>query len=231
MNAKEKSEIETFLKSIPNEFKVIEDKINAEAIDEYYEIADDLEDRNKAEIIQLQDEWQELNFPKEVKEFLVCLSEIGDVKSYRKIEEVIKSGKPEILDFSYVALKFARLNLENSLSNEPIGFISTELGGKGNKMRCYFVVKSKDKIDRNKESNIIDELKNICNQNDSEVEELENHGRNILMKILVSMEVAIGNLIDKLTKRCSFLDSEYICTNVEKPTAEFIKKWMNDELE
>lgn len=62
---------------------------------------------------------------------MVCLSEIGDVKSYRRIEEIKKSGKPEILDFSFAALKFTGLNLENDLSDEPIGFISNELEGKG----------------------------------------------------------------------------------------------------
>ena|SRR5680860_1287255 len=231
MNNKEKSEIENLLKSIPNDFRVIENKINTKVIDEYYEMARSLEDKNQNEIIQNQDKWRELEFVEEIKELLVCLSEIGDVKSYRKIEEITKSGNSEILDFSYVALKFARLNLENNLSDEPIGFISTELGGKGNKLRYYFVVKSKDEIEKDRESKIINELKNICDQNDSEIEEIENHGRYILVKILVSIDIAIGNIIEKLTNKYSFLDEEYICDNVEKPKTEFIKKWMNNELE
>tara|TARA_R110002049_G_scaffold186379_4_gene354686 strand:+ start:119 stop:814 length:696 start_codon:yes stop_codon:yes gene_type:complete len=226
MNKTEKHEIKDLLKSIPNEFRVIENKINSEVIDEYYKIVDGLEDKNQAEIIQNQDKWTELKSQKDIKKLLVCLSEIGDVKSYRKIEEIAKSGKPEISDFSYVALKFARLNLENSLSDEPIGFISSELGGKENKLRCYFVVKSKDEIEKGKESRIINELKDICNQNDSEVEEIEKHGKYILVKILVSIDYAIGNIIDKLTSKCSFLDEEYICNNVEKPTKESIGKWM-----
>jgi hypothetical protein len=230
MNKKEKSEIENILKTIPNKFRVIENKINARNIDEYYNIADDLENKNHGEILQNQDNWRELKFQKDLKKLLVCLSEIGDVKSYRKIEEIIKNCKSEILDFSYVALKFARMNLENNLSNEPIGFISTELGGKGNKLRCYFVVKSKDKIEKDRESKINDELKIICNQNDSELEEIENHGKYILVKILVSIDYAIGEIIDKLTSKCLFLDENYICNNVEKPTKEFIEKWMNNKL-
>ena len=230
MNKKEKSEIENLLKSIPNDFRAMENKISTKAIDEYYEIANELKGKNKAEIIQNQNKWRELKFSKEVKELLVYLSEIGDVKSYRKIEKIMKSGKSEILDFSYVALKFARLNLENNLFNEPIGFISTELGGKGNKLRYYFVVKSKDKIEKEKESKLINELKNICNQDYSEIEEIENHGRYILVKILVSIDIAIGNIIEKLTNKCVFLDEEYICDNVEKPTTKFIEKWMSNKL-
>src|SRR5680860_1754344 len=101
MNNKEKSEIENLLKSIPNDFRVIENKINTKVIDEYYEMARSLEDKNQNEIIQNQDKWRELEFVEEIKELLVCLSEIGDVKSYRKIEEITKSGNSEILDFSY----------------------------------------------------------------------------------------------------------------------------------
>lgn len=98
-------------------------------------------------------------------------------------------------------------------------------------MRYYFVVTSKDKIEKDKESRIIDELKNICDQKDSEFEEIENQGKYVLIKILVSIDYAIGNIIEKLTTKCSFLDEEYICSNVEKPPKEFIEKWMNNKLE
>ncbi len=229
MNETKKSETKDFLESIPNEFRVIEDKINSKVLDEYHEIANDIENKNHIEISKNQ--WTELKSQKALKELLVYLSEIGDVKSYRKIEEITKNGKPEIIEFSYVALKFARLNLENNLSDEPIGCISTELGGKGNKLRHYFVVKSKDKIIQNKESKIINELKNICNENDSELEEIENNGKYILVKILISMDYAVGNIIDKLTSKCLFLDREYICNNVEKPKKEFIEKWIDNKLE
>ena len=161
---------------------------------------------------------------------LVCLSEIGDVKSYRKIEEIIEINNPEILNFSFVSLKFSRLNLENDLSDEPIGFISSELGGKGNKLRYYFVLKSKEKIKNESESIITNELNGICNQHDSELEKIENHGNYVLIKILVSIDFAIWNIIEKLTNKCPFIDKEYICTNVEKPTIEFIEKWINNEI-
>lgn len=229
MDENKKSEIENLLKSFPNEFRVIENRINAKTVDEYYKITHDLENKDHTEIIQNQVEWTELKTQKELKELLVYLSQIGDIKSYRKIEEVTKNGKSEILDFSFVALKFARLNLESNLSDEPVGFISSALGGKGNKIRYYFVVYSKDEIEKAKESKIIRELKSICNENDSELEEVENHTNYILVKILVSVDYAIGQVIDKLTSKFTFLEKEYICNNVEKPTKEFIENWMTTD--
>ena len=158
MDENEKFEIENILKSIPNKFRIIKDKINTKLIDEYYEILHELIEKDLFKIAQNQDKWKDFKSLAEIKMLLVYLSEKGDVKSYRKIEEIVKSENPAILDFSYVALKFARLNLENNLSDEPVGFISSELGGKENKLRCYFVVKSKDKIEKDREEKIIDEL-------------------------------------------------------------------------
>ena len=45
------------------------------------------------------------------------------------------------------------------------------------------------------------------------------------------MDYAIGNVSASLTNKCSFLDADYICTNVEKPSQEFIKKWLNNNLD
>ncbi len=231
MEEKDKNEIENLLKSIPDEFRVIENKIKGEIINEYYELLENIDNKSQIKILQSQNHWKNLNSPNKIKELLVCLSEIGDVKSYRKIEEIIKSRNPEILNFSFVALKFARLNLENYLSDESVGFISSELGGKGNKLRYYFVLKSIEKIEKDNESKIVNELHNICNQSDSEFEEIENHGNYILIKILVSIDFAIGDIIEKLTNKYPFIDKEYICTNVEKPTIEFIEKWMINKIE
>jgi len=231
MNEKDKNEIENLLKSIPDEFRVTENEIKGEIINEYYELLENIDNKRRTKTLRNQNYWKDLNSSNKIKDLLVCLSEIGDVKSYRKIEEIIKSGNPEILNFSFVALKFARLKLENYLSDETVGFISSELGGKGNKLRYYFALKSKEKIKKDSESIIVNELHNICSRNDSEFEEIENHGNYILIKILVSIDFAIGDVIENLTNKCTFLDEEYICTNVEKPTTEFIKKWMNNKLE
>lgn len=100
-----------------------------------------------------------------------------------------------------------------------------------NKLRYYFVIKSADEIDFVKEQVIKDVLQLICNNSASEFEFIENYGNYVLIKILVSIECAIENIIKELTDKCKFTDKEYFCTNVEKPTNELIEKWINGELE
>ena len=64
---------------------------------------------------------------------------------------------------------------------------------------------------------------------DSEFEELENNGNYILIKLLVSMDIAIGNVIENLIVKCEFIEEGYLVTNVEKPSKEFIEEWMSGE--
>jgi len=220
--SKERNEIRRILDSIPEELRVIEDKINQSAIEEFYDLSVRVDSHEK----------EDKNTQSSNKEKLVRLAKTGDVKSYRRIEEIIQETEnSELEEFAYVALKFARINLEDQLSDEPIGFISSGLGGKGNKLRYYFVIKSTEKISEEREQIIQDELRLICLNSDSEFETIENFGNYVLVKVLVSIDFAIGNVIEGLINRCNFADKEYFCTNIEKPTNELIEKWINGEIE
>ncbi len=231
MNEIEKNIIVELLESIPNEFRVIESQINSKSLAEYYELLEKLKKEVQSDKLKDLETWSNLKSGKKIKELLVALSEIGDVKSYRRIEEIIESKNPEINQLAHVALKFARLNLENQLLDEPIGFISSELGGKGNKLRYYFAIKSEKDIEEEKKLVIVKELREICKRSDSEFEQIENHGNYVLIQILVSIDFAIGNVIEELIEKCPFLDQEYLCTNVEKPTNEFVYKWIKGEIQ
>ncbi len=219
MTEKEKNEILEILDSIPTEFRIIENRINTEKIEEYYKLSEP-NSKKEADINHFE------------KEKLVKLSKQGDVKSYRTIEKTIKdTADKDLIDFAFVALKFARMNLENLLIDEPIGFISTGLGGKENKLRYFFAIKTNGETEKIQEAKILSELEKICDSSESEIESLENFGNYALIKILVPMEQAIGNIIDSLTIKCDFLEKNYFCTNVERPSKELLEKWTNNELE
>ncbi|MEW4923375.1 hypothetical protein [Algibacter sp. 2305UL17-15] len=224
MREQDRKDIQKILESIPDEFRVIESEIYQDKIKEFYKISKQIDDKQleiEENLIQLSD-----------KENLVRLADIGDVKSYRKIEKIIKNNNnPEFKEFANVALKFARMNLEHQLSDEPIAFISSGLGGKGNKLRYYFVLRSKENIGPEREQKLKDELIIICNHSDSEFESIENFWSYVLIKVLVSFEFAIGNVIDELIEKCQFCDKDYFCTNVERPSKELIEQWINGEFD
>jgi len=183
MKEQERNDIQKILASIPDEFQVIEHEIKREDMMEFHELNQQLRGKPLENEAGLSD-----------KEKLVRLAKIGDVSSYRKIEALIQSNeKRELNGFASVALKFARVKLESHLSGEPVGFISSGLGGKGNKLRYYFAITSTEKINPKREQHITEELQLICKKTDSELESIENFGKYVLVKILVSMQHAIGS--------------------------------------
>lgn len=189
---------------------------------------------NPSSLAAYEAEWESSNAENALKLVLVNLSRQADVPSYRKIESIIAAQSAgTIKDFALVALHYAQLNLENELYDEPTGMISTGLGGQANKMRCYFVLMAKPTM------SITDERAKAMEQHalllkqttNSELETIENFGDHVILKVLISFDIAVANWIDALTKTCPFVEKEYLCTNSEKPTADFIQKWMNDELD
>ena len=112
MTEEEKIEILKLLESIPNEFRVIENQINSEKIDEYYELLEDLGTDNELKKLE---EWSEIKSEEQIKKNLVLLSEIGDVKSYRKIKKMTDSKNPEIREFAFYCAENCKIEFRESI--------------------------------------------------------------------------------------------------------------------
>jgi len=52
---------------------------------------------------------------------------------------------------------------------------------------------------------IVKQLQVLCKKCDGEFEEIENAGHYVLIKILLSMEFAIGNVIEELISKFPFI--------------------------
>lgn len=228
MENQEENKIRELLNEMPKNLRTIEEGITGDAINEYYELVKKLKDEGGIEVF-----FEELKAktgrPTEhdIKRMLVALSHIGDVQSFREIEKIYQTTENDLKNFALVALEQCRLILENEILDEPIGFIATGLGGRDNKFRCYFVVASLQKpLTKPIEQLITAAYEDICKEMDSELEEVENHGHYLLIKALISFNYAIGPLIDAGIEQFDFLQKEYMCTNVEKPTPEFIEEWL-----
>jgi|GEM_PF-3169489 len=228
MSEEEKNEILKIINSIPEEFRLSEDGISNNTFDEYYKQLEYLDERN-FQLKEIEERWKKDNSLESLKMLLVLLSKQGDVPSYRKIENILKNEKLETKDFGFVVLNFARLNLENQLLDQSVGFISTGLGGKRNLMRFYFVFTGKNNLLK-EEKEIKESLKLIQEKADSEIEEIEFNENYLLLKVLISMEVSVADWVEAFLKECHFVNEEYLCTNVEKPEKAFINSWIKDEL-
>lgn len=230
MDSKELAAIRELLDTLPAEFQVMEEGVSQEVLDEYYDFGKSLDGLDRAAILAQRDEWQDLETAA-LKRLLVLLAAEGNVKSFRQLEAILKARADDLGGFGSVTMMYARMKLESMLTDSPSGFILSGLGGKGNMLRYYFVLTSKEGITDAQARFIEGEIEEVCRQRASEMEEIEHESNYVLVRILVSVEEVIGDVIEEISVACPFLEKEFLCTNVSKPTHEFITRWMNDELE
>jgi len=100
MKEEDNNKIREILDSIPDEFRIIENQINPKAVEEFYQLSEQIVERDFENL--------EILTPNTDKEELVILAKIGNIKSYRRIEKIIEINQnSDLFEFAHVALKLA----------------------------------------------------------------------------------------------------------------------------
>lgn len=205
-------------------FNVFEEQIDVNMQVEFFEQANkDLEE--KTELGDFDNISKEL-FRKDVsvdlkKKLLVQLSNSKKVEHYRLIEKFLKTAKLDLRSWAILALQHARISLESDLLDEQQVFISTGLGGKGDNLRYFFVVKLKG--DKTFSSSQIQIIKNEFDiqfkKNNSVIEKIDffNNIFTLLALIPISLPISdvIAESISESNNFGSFLHDQYLVTNVK----------------
>ena len=64
----------------------------------------------------------------------------GTAEAYRLLQEYCTRPDPALAQWSRIAMYECRMRLESDLLDEPVGLISTGLGGDGERLRYIFVL-------------------------------------------------------------------------------------------
>lgn len=113
-------------------------------------------------------------------------------------------------------------------------FIATGLGGEGHKLRNYVVISTLNNSPFTKQQRDIvkKQFTKISNKFGSKIEEISFSKTYALIKILVSVEVALQEVIDEGMISCNavekFLRFHFYCTNVQKPTKRVIEDYLDE---
>jgi hypothetical protein len=171
--------------------------------------------------------------PSDLKRELITMALDGSIESYHKIERMIEDGKlpVEIRDFAAVALNYCRFKIENELLDDPIDMVSGGLGGTANKMRYYLALSGKDGISREQSEHLEQVFREVTEDRDSILEEVRLHDFYVSLLILGSFNYAVGDVVDAGLRECDFLKKDYYLTNVEIPTDERIRDWLDGKLD
>ncbi|MCD7938197.1 MAG: hypothetical protein LUG98_15175 [Tannerellaceae bacterium] len=228
---KEKSDIfERFRNSFSNmqgHFHILEQRVPVELQMEYFKYSEQLR-KEKEEItdrdytIYIENLSDRETTTERKKYVLSSLAASHDVRAYRVLEQYVQDPDPDVTDWAYMALMESRISLESELSEEKQIYISTGLGGRGEKLRFYvLMLASEDKPFEEYQRQIIErEFAYYLPKDDCEIEEVRIHDQYVELIFLVPVRINLKAILDNVIAECNqygnFLSNTFTVTNVKE---------------
>ncbi len=216
--------IQRVLDGLPENFSILEEQIDIEIQVKYFEIANRV--RSKRIAAECFENREQLFLPEisenRKREILLSIAAIDDVKAFRTIEKFVGLAEGEIKQWAVLALQESRMLIQSSLLDEQQVFISTGLGGKGQKLRYYVVFVNKNQIEiltATQQKLLKNELVYELKQNNGEFETMDfSAGFStvlVMLPLQSDLKKLFRNVIDECNQYGDFLDDDMIVTNVK----------------
>lgn len=169
------------------------------------------------------------------KYILSMLATSHQVKAYRMLEDYVQHPDDDVSNWAYMALMESRISLESELSDEKQIYISTGLGGKGEKLRFYVLMLSKDrKPFLEYQRKVIErEFAYYLPKADCEIERLTIAEQYVELVFLIPVRVDIKMTLDQVINECNqygdFLSDIFTITNVKELTPQEVADIINKD--
>jgi len=156
------------------------------------------------------------------KKILSTLAASREVRAYRILQEYVQEPDMELKDWAHMALMESRVILESEFTDARQIYISTGLGGKGNRLRYYvLLLSSSGNQFLNYQKQVIEkEFAYALLNLEGEIEELTMKQNYIELIILLSIQTNIKRFIENVISECNqygdFLSNSVTVTNVKK---------------
>ncbi|MCB8995224.1 MAG: hypothetical protein H6538_06435 [Bacteroidales bacterium] len=229
--------IKELLGSLPGRMNIMEEMIDLDLQLEYFEDSKRL--RSTSDISEIPADTDKL-FEDEISDdekklLLLKIASVEKAESYRIIEKFLKNDPGELRDWGRLALQENRMLLESKLLDENHVFISTGLGGKGDRLRYFIVIFGKQissfsdlhkKIIRN-------EFEISSKKFNAEIEDLKFSESIAAMYAMVPLNVTIKQIFTEAISECNlygdFLIPEFIITNVKALSFDEIREYIKSK--
>lgn len=228
--------IQEAISSLPENFSILEEQINVELQMEYFNYSRELKTNFSVETIMKhqQDLFDENVSIPEKKNLLVLLASQEKVEAFRTVEKYAKNPDPELREWSILALQESRMVLQSSLLDEQQVFISTGLGGRGQKLRYFIVFVGKEDVvefTAIQRRLIQTELEFAIQENNGEIEEI-NFFANLAITVLLlpvksDIQKVFSNMVNECNQYGDFIRPDIIITNVKRMTVEEVQQFIN----
>ena len=167
------------------------------------------------------------------KYILSMLATSREVKAYRMLEDYVQHPDEDVSNWAYMALMESRISLESELSDEKQIYSSTGLGGKGEKLRFYVLMLSRDrKPFQEYQRKVIErEFAYFLPKADCEIERLTIGEQYVELVFLIPVRADIKLTLDKVINECNqygdFLSDIFTITNVKELTQQEVTDIIN----
>ena len=236
--------IRKVLDDLPDNFSILEEQIDIDVQMKYFERAQKV--RSKLQSDEYFENREQLFLPEisieQKKEILLSIAVIDDVKAFRTIEKFLNQAEEELKQWAVLAFQESRMLIQSSLLDEQLVFISTGLGGKGQKLRYYvvFINKNRELILNSVQQKLLkDEVIFELNKHEGEFESMDfSEGFSTVLAMLPlqsDLKQIFRNIIDECNQYGGFLDDDMIVTNVKimsrNEIIEMLKQNTNEQFD
>lgn len=157
------------------------------------------------------------------------------VQSYRLLEEYSRTPDPEVADWACMALMESRISLEAVFSEEKQIYISSGLGGKGEKLRFYVLLLSKGHIPfkEYQRQTIEREFAFYLSKANCDIERLTIGEQYVELVFLLPFRAEIKSTLDRVIEECNqygdFLSGVVLISNVKELTFDEVADIINKD--
>jgi len=202
---------------------ILEHQVDFAVQMEYYDLANGLESPGDMESLpEREQELYDTNIDLEQKKkLLVSIARIEKPEAYRVLQRFLPLAPTELKEWAIMAYQESRILLETHLLDEHKVFISTGLGGKGDRLR-YFVVLfpvAEQGFSDTEKKVIGSEMEFMLRRFDGEVEAIRFIDGYATIVALVPLDVPVKQPFQQAVEECNslkpFIKDEFIITNVK----------------
>ncbi len=216
--------IQKAFENLPENFNVLEEQIDVDIQMQYFEFSKKLREKKGEEnTVFEEDELFSVDTDVErKKEILSVMAVVDDVKSYRTIERFLNGAEGVLKSWAILALQENRMLLQSSLLDEQQVFISSGLGGKGQKLRYFVVFISENRtsiLNETQRKLLRDELIFELKDHDGEFELIDFMDGfstcQVLLPLKADLKFIFRNVVEECNQYGNFLSEDMIVTNVK----------------
>ncbi|MGQ1891960.1 hypothetical protein ACT29H_16085 [Thermophagus sp. OGC60D27] len=178
--------------------------------------------------------WDENASKQSKRKRLAALASIGTPDAIRTLQSYYENPDKGLEDWTYLALQECKLIFQASMLDHPPMFISTGLGGRGQKLRFFGAFFSKDgrDFDQTRQHVISGEVEYMFEKFNGKLEFIAFSGQFVTFWGLVPIDVSLNEKVKMAIEEANLLGGglrrDFVLTNVKKLTffelGEILKK-------